>query len=83
MLESAQKAGEMELVAFLEEVLGVYEKHNQRTHCMEKALMITPRKHVENKWFGLVKIMLLGPKSPAHLDLRSFAREYWSDHQLG
>ncbi|WP_104639429.1 HNH endonuclease [Helicobacter bizzozeronii] len=32
MLESAQKAGEMELAAFLEEVLGVYEKHNINGH---------------------------------------------------
>ncbi|BCD51925.1 HNH endonuclease [Helicobacter suis] len=32
MLESARKAGELELVAFLEEVLSVYEKHGINGH---------------------------------------------------
>ncbi len=36
MLESAQEAGEMDLVAFLEEVLGVYEKHNINGHIVWK-----------------------------------------------
>ncbi|WP_104758934.1 HNH endonuclease [Helicobacter bizzozeronii] len=36
MLESAQKAGEVELIAFLEEVLGVYEKHNISGHIVWK-----------------------------------------------
>ena len=36
MLESAKDSGESELVAFLEEVLSIYEKHNINRHIVWK-----------------------------------------------
>lgn len=36
MLESAKDSGESELVAFLEEVLSIYEKHNINGHIVWK-----------------------------------------------